>query len=473
MAREPRAELSPPPSRSLGRYRVLEVLGEGGMGTVHLGVAPDGSLVALKVLRTGAIDGAVGRAGLAAEVAAIQRVRSPRVAEVLDFEIPDEAGAEPWLVLRYVPGPSLSDVVTRNGPLAPEALTRLADGLAEALAAVHAAGLVHRDVKPGNVLLAPDGPVLIDFGLAEAGEVRGVTGIGGTVYGTPAFMAPETLTGAPAVPATDVHGWAGTLVFAATGAPPYGRGQDADVLDRIRAGALRLAPMPQLGSRLEALVRAGLATEPGRRPGVRELRGAAAGRPSAPTPPPPRTVTTAAEPRLVPRGAPRPLLLALALLLVVGVMAAPLVTLLGVGVGGLLARTSWRVRLGVAERRLRRGERRGDLTMGWLRAPGYLLASVPVTAWQLLLASAAAAATWGVAQVVADERLAWLAAGVVGLLVVWLGPTSRRLRAGTGVVLGSVARPGWATWLLVLATLLAGWLLGGRWLADGTTWWPA
>jgi hypothetical protein len=252
------------PPQQLGAYRLVEPLGEGGMGVVHLAYGSDGRLVAVKVLRPWLVGGRDGRARFEREVAALRRVRGARVAEVLDADV---AADPPYVVTRYVRGPSLDRVVADHGPLRGPALMRLAVGLAEALETVHAAGVVHRDVKPGNVLIADGGPVLIDFGLAHAlGDSR-LTATG-LVIGTPGYLAPETVLGRDPVPGTDVHGWAGTVVFAATGRAPYGTGHDAVVLDRIRRGEYDLEGVePDLAE----LLRYALAGDPAARPTVRQL----------------------------------------------------------------------------------------------------------------------------------------------------------------------------------------------------------
>ncbi len=149
---------------TVGSYRLLRQIGEGGMGVVHLALAPDGSRVAVKILRPQVIGGREARQRLEREVAAMRRVRSPRVAECVDA---DPWGDPPFVVTRYVPGLSLTEYVAEYGPLDAGRLHRFALGTAEALTGVHAAGVLHRDIKPSNVLLHRDQPVLIDFGAAR------------------------------------------------------------------------------------------------------------------------------------------------------------------------------------------------------------------------------------------------------------------------------------------------------------------
>lgn len=250
---------------SFGPYRVVEKLGEGGMGVVYLAVSPDFQLVAVKALRPWLVGGGEGRARFAREVAVMRRVRGARVAEVLDADV----DADPaFVVTRYIRGPALPSKVADHGPLRDEALTRLATGLLEALATVHAAGLVHRDVKPGNVLMTGRDPVLIDFGLARAVDETRLTTTG-MVAGTPGYLAPETIIGAEPTPATDVHGWAATVSFAGTGRPPFGSGPDSVVLDRIRRGEHDTDGLPEP---LASLVLAAFHDDPTKRPTIGELR---------------------------------------------------------------------------------------------------------------------------------------------------------------------------------------------------------
>ncbi|HXZ64559.1 MAG TPA: serine/threonine-protein kinase, partial [Streptosporangiaceae bacterium] len=156
----------------LGPYRLRELLGQGGMGTVYLADAPDGTPVAVKVLRQGAPGEETARRRLAREVETMRRVRSPFVAEVLDADV---TGDSPYIVTRYVAGRTLEDVVAADGRLTGQALAVLATGLAAALAAIHSAGVVHRDLKPGNVMLVDGQPVVIDFGIAQAPDSTRLT----------------------------------------------------------------------------------------------------------------------------------------------------------------------------------------------------------------------------------------------------------------------------------------------------------
>ena len=250
---------APPPGLHVGSYRLLTKIGEGGMGVVHLAQAPDGSRVALKVLRPHIIGDDEARERLAREVASLRRVRSPRVAEVIDA---DPWGETPYVATRYVPGLSLHAHARQEGPIAGSDLRWFAASLAEAVVAVHSVGVLHRDIKPSNVLLEGRSPVLIDFGLARLAEDPRLT-VTGWLLGTPGYLAPEILYGEDATTASDVHSWAATVVFAATGRPPFGTGPAMAIMDRVRRGEHDLSDVP---AEVLPLVAAGLAPDPADRP---------------------------------------------------------------------------------------------------------------------------------------------------------------------------------------------------------------
>jgi len=224
----------------VGGYRLVAKIGEGGMGVVHLAQAPDGRRVALKVLRPHVIGDDEARERLAREVASLRRVRSPRIAEIIDA---DPWGETPYVATRYVPGLSLHEHVRQEGPIGGEDLRYFAAGLAEAVLAVHSVGVLHRDIKPSNVLLEGRAPVLIDFGLARLADDPRLT-VTGWLLGTPGYLAPETLYGEEATTASDVHSWGATVAFAATGTPPFGRGPAMAIMDRVRRGEHDLSGVP-------------------------------------------------------------------------------------------------------------------------------------------------------------------------------------------------------------------------------------
>jgi predicted Ser/Thr protein kinase len=253
----------------LGPYRLLDRIGEGGMGVVYLARDPEQRSVAVKILRPAVAGDPNARRRLAREVETMRRVRSPYVAEVLDTDVTCET---PYIVTRYVPGRTLDEVVTQEGPLSGSRLIRVAAGLADALAAIHAAGVVHRDLKPGNVMLMNGDPVVIDFGIAQALDSTRLT-MTGMFMGTPGYLSPEVIEGQNSTSFSDVHAWGATVAFAATGRPPFGAGSYETVFYRIVNGKPDLsgvaAPMAEL-------LAAALRRDPAQRPAAIQLRGRAA-----------------------------------------------------------------------------------------------------------------------------------------------------------------------------------------------------
>jgi len=248
----------------LGPYRLLERLGEGGMGVVYLATDPNQRQVAVKALRPVIAADPNARRRLAREVETMRRVRSPFVAEVLDADVTSDP---PYIVTRYVSGRTLEEIVTQGGPLNGPQLARLASGLALALAAVHAAGVVHRDLKPGNVMITNGEPVVIDFGIAHVPDSTRLTQTG-MFMGTPGYLAPEVIEGKPSGPASDVHSWGATVAFAATGRPPFGTGAFETIFYRIINGQPDLDGFP---APLLSIVGQALSRDPARRPDTAEL----------------------------------------------------------------------------------------------------------------------------------------------------------------------------------------------------------
>ncbi|MFI9721576.1 protein kinase [Streptomyces sp. NPDC052396] len=255
--------LLPTDPREVGTYRLLARLGGGGMGQVYLGRSRGGRTVAVKLVRPELAEDADFRVRFAREVDAARRVGGFYTAQVVDA---DTRADPPWLVTSYIPGPSLGEAVGRFGPLPAETVTVLAAGLAEGLAAIHACGLVHRDFKPGNVILAEDGPRVIDFGIARALDATHLTR--GGVIGTPAFMSPEQIRGQEAGPASDVFCLCAVLAYAATGRGPFGEGPTEAVMYRVVHDEPDLSGVPM---EIAPLVKAGLAKNPADRPGLAEI----------------------------------------------------------------------------------------------------------------------------------------------------------------------------------------------------------
>ena len=222
--------LEPDDPRTLGQYRMLRRLGSGGMGRVYLARSHGGRTVAVKVVHPHFAVDEVFRERFRREVSSAQRVGGQWTAPVLDAD-PD--AHLPWAATGYVAGPSLQDAVARYGPLPPESVRALGAGLAEALAHVHGLGLLHRDVKPSNVLLTVDGPLLIDFGIARATDSSASLTSTGVSIGSPGYMAPEQVLGEGSATASDVFSLGAVLAFAATGNPPFSGDNSAVLLYKV------------------------------------------------------------------------------------------------------------------------------------------------------------------------------------------------------------------------------------------------
>ncbi|MEI7032704.1 bifunctional serine/threonine-protein kinase/ABC transporter substrate-binding protein [Streptomyces pratensis] len=250
--------------RAVGPYRPLARLGAGGMGVVYLGRSEGGALAAVKVIRAEHAADPGYRARFRREAEAAARVSGPWVVPVLGA---DTEAPAPWLATAFVPAPSLGEVVGAGGPLPPATVRALGSRLAAALASLHATGLIHRDVKPGNVLLALDGPRLIDFGIARHGGATALTATD-AVIGTPGYLAPEQASAGPPGPACDVFSLGCVLVYAATGRRPFGEGGGAGVLFRTVHEEPDLTGLP---SALLPLVTACLDKDPAARPPARRI----------------------------------------------------------------------------------------------------------------------------------------------------------------------------------------------------------
>ncbi|MFB7651941.1 MULTISPECIES: LamG-like jellyroll fold domain-containing protein [unclassified Streptomyces] len=257
--------LEPDDPRSVGEYRLLSRLGVGGMGRVFLGRSPGGRLVAVKVVHAELLRRPEFRDRFRREVQAARMVSGAFTAPVVDAD-PD--APLPWLVTSYIAGPSLERAVAEQGPFDPRAVLALAAGLAEALVSIHAAHLVHRDLKPSNVLLAEDGPRVIDFGIVRSVDADSITGTG-HMAGSPGFMSPEQVSGDEVTWASDVFCLGAVLAFAATGANPFGGGPTPALLYRVVHNAPDVDAVTDPA--LRALIADCLAKDPARRPSPREI----------------------------------------------------------------------------------------------------------------------------------------------------------------------------------------------------------
>ncbi|MBB6556840.1 FHA domain-containing serine/threonine-protein kinase [Nonomuraea rubra] len=261
--------------RRIGPYEVLGRLGAGGQGTVYLARGEAGR-VAIKVIHAQGAADPRARRRFADEVSMASRVPRAYTAMIIDAAIDRD---QPYIVSEYVEGPSLQELVETHGPLSGSALERLATYTATALAAIHGAGVVHRDLKPANVIVGPDGPRVVDFGIARALEA---TAAMTTPVGTPAYLAPEQVGGADAEvgPPVDVHAWAATVYFAATGKALFAGSNVAFIINRVlnETPDLRVISEP-----LRSLIADCLAKDPARRPAAMDLLGRLVGHQSETT----------------------------------------------------------------------------------------------------------------------------------------------------------------------------------------------
>ncbi|SDL28940.1 serine/threonine-protein kinase [Nonomuraea jiangxiensis] len=288
-------------------YRVVKRLGEGGQGTVFLGQAPGGARAAIKMLHSNVAGDSQVRQQFWCEAEIAARVATFSTARVLETGF---AGERPYIVSEYVPGPSLEELVRADGPRTGSGLERLAVTTLTALASIHATGVVHRDVKPANVIMGPEGPVVIDFGIARAANTAAEES--GPV-GTPAYMSPEQFDARPLTPASDLFSWAGTMVFAATGRPAFAASTVPATLHAIAYAEPDLSGVPEP---LRRLVAACLAKDAAARPTAGEalcdLIGNGRGLPSTrvpsrvPTDPPSRSVSPPRVPADPPRRGAEP-----------------------------------------------------------------------------------------------------------------------------------------------------------------------
>ncbi|MEZ0111858.1 hypothetical protein ABH920_005876 [Catenulispora sp. EB89] len=250
-----------PDPRRIGPYRIFAQLGRGGMGRVFLAGAPDGRLVALKLVHVQHVEEPGFRERFRREVAASRRVSGAYTAPVVDADVETEI---PWLVTVFVPGPSLREAIDAAGALPPDTAVRLAAGLATALGEIHAAGLVHRDLKPSNVLLAADGPRVIDFGVARVtdGNTSELTHTGWLV-GSPGYMSPEQAESKPLTPASDVFSLGAVVYMACTGTEPFMGASTPATLYNVVHAEPDLEAVPE---QLREVIAGCLAKDPAARP---------------------------------------------------------------------------------------------------------------------------------------------------------------------------------------------------------------
>jgi eukaryotic-like serine/threonine-protein kinase len=261
-------ELQPDDPGRIGPYRLCGILGAGGMGRVFLGVSVDGDQVAVKVIRADLAMDPEFRARFRREVTVARKVSSRFTAPLIGA---DADGSVPWLATAYVTGPSLADAVAQRGRLPAASVLELAAGLAEGVSAIHSAGVIHRDLKPSNVLLAQDGPRVIDFGISVAAETSPLTRTG-LLIGSPGYMSPEQLEGREVGPASDIFSLGAVLAFAATGEAPFGNGSAPTLAHRAVYRQVNLDRVP---AEVRGLIDRCLAKDPGQRPTARDLMFAA------------------------------------------------------------------------------------------------------------------------------------------------------------------------------------------------------
>lgn len=250
---------------TINGYRVLSKIGQGGMGTVHRASAPTGEIVALKTIHPHLLTSETRRR-LTREIETMSKVRHPNVARIIDG---NGQAAVPFIVTEFIEGPTLTARIRKQGPLNPLALARLARGLGNALASMHHEDVVHRDLKPGNVMMRGDEPCIIDFGIAHVTDGTRITQTG-SVMGTPGYTPPEVLDGADLGINCDWWAWAVTVIFAATGREPFGDTRRLDALwGRILNGKYDLTGVPD---ELYAQLAASLSPDPKKRPHASELQ---------------------------------------------------------------------------------------------------------------------------------------------------------------------------------------------------------
>ncbi|GLY19011.1 serine/threonine protein kinase [Kineosporia rhizophila] len=258
-------DLRPGDPEQIGEFRVVGRLGGGGMGTVYLGEAPEGRLVAIKVVHEYLATDPEFRRRFGHEVEAASRISGTYTAEVLTAD-PD--ARLPWMATEYVEGRNLLQTIEASGPLHPDDVLDLAAGVADALTEIHRAGVIHRDLKPSNILMSPQGPRVIDFGIARAAEASTVTSTG-KITGSAAYMSPEQAVGKRVGPATDIFSLGALLYYAATGEPAFGTGPATAMLYRTVHASVDMTPIHS--AELRDLIDACLEKDPEDRPNAKHV----------------------------------------------------------------------------------------------------------------------------------------------------------------------------------------------------------
>jgi hypothetical protein len=498
------------PGTAIGGYTVVAPLGAGGMGAVYKAVDDGGTSVALKLLHPEIGADPVARARLSREVSALQRLRHPSVARVLDAEADS---TEAFLVTELVQGDPLDAWVRHHGTVRGDALVEMATRLMDALDAVHDAGVVHRDLKPSNVMMTSHGPVLIDFGLALGHDDAPLTATS-VVAGSPGYLAPELMDGGDPGPDIDWWGWAAVIAYAATGRAPYGTGPLGQVLGRTRSGEVDLEGLAP--GTVEALS-AALGPDPDERPEPGALvaalvRDVPCNHAAPPVDPDEDDEDLVEDDLLTERldlvdgqtkvlpmeyRAPVPAprwgsLGAIGALVVAAGTQYPTIALACVVLGAVLVRAVGSDLETMDRSRERWGLRRRDVPLAVLSAPWHLVLGIAGAFPSAVVASAATIMVGGPLWWMAGEGLvrltsagsgevpvgAGVGAALGGLvllftLVVWLGPVSWVTRVGARRTLDLVAPGRKGGQVLVLVALSGAAILLARLVAGyRVTWWP-
>lgn len=516
---------------SIGGYQVTGVLGRGGSGAVYQVVDEAQHPAALKLVDARA--DAVAATRLEREVAALQSLRHPAVPRVIDAELDAD---ETFVVFELVPGDSLFHYIQERGPLRGEELAAFAERMASALEAAHAAGVVHRDVTPSNVMMGPDGPVLIDFGLSHRQEDERLTR-DGLVSGTAGYVAPEVIDGADPGPIADIWSWAATVAYAMSGTAPFGSGSKA--IGRTLDSDLTLAAVPGAEAVAAALGR-DISVRPGMRDVVAALRGATtvlepgggehalaptavmaavapsgtefvsvSGAHAADATDSWETATSGAFATATDDGGQnagdladedeqystqtpvprrRTMLVAWAAALATSAAIAPVVTFGAIALFAIFARTVYRRHHGLTTARSRKGVRRGDAVVHTIGLPWYLLRAAAESVPSLLLSAAAGVgASAGGWWLVSEQHVAsgtpagqmWghavalMVGGIVAIVMLARGPLTAGTREGAHrVAHGLAPTRATATLWVVVALAAIAVVVVSTYLQAGIWWWP-